>query len=139
MSFKIKSKENLDLAEKCLGENKYINAITSRIYYAVFLRIKGYLIGINFDYKDFVSKYYPNQDEYSHGTIKSAIQWAIQCQSRTTSIKSVFTQLDRLYEFRVNADYWPIIISPEKLNDCVKSAKIMISTIDNLENGVIDD
>lgn len=85
MSLDDKSRENLSLANLYIKESKYRNAITSRVYYAIFQKMKFYLKKNNFDYKEFLNEFnsrrrkmsagssFKGNRPYSHGTIKFAI------------------------------------------------------------------
>jgi uncharacterized protein (UPF0332 family) len=104
MSFADKVAENKKVAEKCM-EIKAYNAGVTRAYYSAFLRIKGYLIDMKFDYKDFLLQRKLIDKEFSHGTIQAAVTACLMKNGKKPVDVYKLVVLNSLYEKRQRADY----------------------------------
>lgn len=136
MSLLQKSKENLDVAEHYVRKGKNISAVVGNAYYAVFQRVKDFLITNNFDYAQFLKEnnYRPEEKPFSHGSIKSAVQYYLVTQ-KTGDMRDIseFTKMDKLYYERRRAHYETDIIKDAVGQVCIDYAKIIITTIDSFQ------
>ncbi|MBU4485368.1 MAG: hypothetical protein KKD38_00430 [Candidatus Delongbacteria bacterium] len=108
MNLSEKSDENMGLVENCLRKDKFMNAVVSRVYYAVFQKMKHYLIENEFDYGEFKHEINAeNQDDFSHGTIYMATRQCYIMKHRDFNFDtlSVFDRVSNLYKARITADY----------------------------------
>jgi len=68
MNLDDKSQENLSLAGLHIEESEYRNAITSRVYYAIFQKMKFYLKKNEFDYPEFLNELNSRRSKRSAGS-----------------------------------------------------------------------
>jgi hypothetical protein len=136
MSLLEKSKENLDVAEHFIRKGKNVSAIVGNAYYAVFQRVKDFLITNQFNYDQFLQekKAKPEERAFSHGTIRQAVQhYLITQQSGDLRAIAELTKMDKLYFERRRAHYGADIIENKVGQTCVDYAKTIITTIDSFQ------
>lgn len=140
MSLLEKSNENLNAAEHFIKQKKNYNVVASRVYYAVFQRMKYYLISNKFNYDDFVKKNYPGepQKKYSHGTIiKALTTFLFENRDKFEKPSRAFWEdlttislTDSLYKSRRNADYEDKMIQKEQANENYSNSQKIINILD---------
>jgi hypothetical protein len=131
-----KSNENIQLSNYCI-HSKHYNAGVNRVYYAVFQKIKSYLLDEEFDYKLFLVQNLGKDRErvYSHGTLQQAITYYlrdVKGKPEDELSKNNFGKLDGLFRKRKSADYTNRMCNPGDLEKAKIHAKSMIEYIDNL-------
>ncbi|MCX5782590.1 MAG: HEPN domain-containing protein [Elusimicrobia bacterium] len=122
-----KSKENIEIAEKYLKNNKFFNIIANRAYYATVQMAKNYLCN-----KNVVKPH----GSLRHGEIKPKIKSCIVNQNVANKITfnlATLKPLDNLgvmYNLRWTADYSARDISAQQAKDCLDYAKDIIDFIE---------
>jgi len=135
MTLNIKSDENIKLAQYCIKKEKYLNAAISRIYYAVFQKIKYFLIIKNFDYTAFKIKLSrPNEKDYSHGTLQHAIIECITLNQKSINQNSLYllNNIDYIYKKRRDADYEEQLFEKKTAEKLFKEANVILKILDDI-------
>lgn len=129
---KIKSDQNIDLAEHCLNQSKYLDASASRIYYSIFQRMKYLLLKNEFNYKEFLTKknFDKREKDYSHGTISIAIDDLFDGNFDSKLKRDI----DLIYKIRKLADYKTDIINKSTFTSLFQKAKDILQYLDKFDN-----
>jgi uncharacterized protein (UPF0332 family) len=133
-----KSKANLKIAKLCLymRDEVFYSVGASRAYYAIFQATKYLLVKKCFDYKDFkinnprISK----QRDYSHDSIRKALKYFLlnngfNNQDDLIFIKEMNATFQRLYNWRLLADYEDEFISKKYLKKAIVNAEMFINKL----------
>ncbi len=129
MSLEIKSDENLAIIEYSGRKKRYYSATAGRAYYAVFQRMKHYLVSEKFDYDKFLSDNGLDEKPYSHGTIKLAFSKYLVGKGTNLQVLNTVNKSDYLYRTRRKADYKDDLISEKEFVICLSIAQEIIETI----------
>lgn len=133
MSLETKSKENWSIVEYCNQYNCY-NVGASRAYYAVFQKVKKYLIDENFDYPNFLKSIGRGGEKlFSHGTIVQALlshltNKNLACMKRVSPINKI----DNIYKKRKDSDYNDKMINHLEFKELRLQADEILKFIDSL-------
>ena len=136
MDLNNKSKENIALCEMCVNLDKFYNVTGSRIYYALFQKLKYILLINNFDYTRFLQRYFPGRNErrYSHGTIRLAfVEFLQNTINAGVEIMMLFAQHYRdIYRFRIKSDYDDYECNKNEYEEYLKNVKEIINKIEEI-------
>ena len=139
MSLAEKSYKNLKLYNCCINKD-YIDLAANRLYYSIFQAMKYVLMINEFDYGEFLLRKFPDknrkgkstQREYSHGSIYFAIIEVIDKKKKPHMVKD-FSDLDKLYDFRILADYEDESVDKEELIEFKEKANIILEDLEQLK------
>jgi uncharacterized protein (UPF0332 family) len=132
MSLFIKSKENFRFVDMCFRSKKLCNIAINRAYYAVFQKIKHYLISKNFDYKSFLNNINLSEErEYSHRTLPRALKQCIKDNNPYVDF-SPLVYIGTLHTRRKEVDYEDIMFDQDDLDDSHTEALTIINLMETL-------
>lgn len=139
--FKVKSEDNLKAAEHLVDVKcRCYYASASRMYYAVFQRIKYLLLKQGFNYTSFLIKWNmqnPGRVDagpFSHGTIQQAISEHLEQKHKAGNAeKEKLIAIDELYRIRRLADYEPSVVDSQRIKNNLQTTKGIIDIIDRYD------
>lgn len=136
MSYNQKSAENLELAEECLAEAKYLSAGVNRAYYATYHKAKEVLISHGVENGNYWTKAegwslrkqgFKNPMTFGHESIWDVLKACLKVRGKGVNLR--VNMCKDLRSERETADYDEVLISPERLSRSIHAAQSIIDSM----------